>query len=393
LTLGSYDENGKELEGVPVMGQPLTLAAARALAASVMRQRALGIDVVEERRSTKLRQRDANADREASVFGRALIEFFVDHKTRKNERPRRWREDAAQLGYRFKPNSDPAIDEPEVIRGSLADVWQDKEIASIDGHLIHGAVDAARKQNTAKGRKTFAALSVFFGWALKHRRITVNPCVGVYKPPAPPSRERVLTDSEIATFWKACDRVSVPFGAMFRVMLLCGVRLREAAGMRRCELVEGIWSLSGSRTKNGRSLTLALPLPTLQIIESVPRVNDEFVFSTGKTPVSGFSKAKKVLDTAMSEVAGKPLQEFRLHDLRRTFASGLAALGVTLPVIERLLNHVSGTFGGVAGVYQRHEFAAEMADALARWAQHVASLVGDMPSNVATLSKRRNNER
>ena len=393
LTLGSYDQNGKELEGVPVMGQPLTLAAARALAASVMRQRALGIDVIEERRTAKLRQRDANADREASAFGRALIEFFVDHKTRKNERPRRWREDAAQLGYRFKPNSDPAVDEPEVIRGSLADVWQDKEIASIDGHLIHGAVDAARKQNTAKGRKTFAALSVFFGWALKHRRITVNPCVGVYKPPAPPSRERVLTDSEIATFWRACDRVSVPFGAMFRVMLLCGVRLREAAGMRRSELVEGIWSLPGSRTKNGRSLTLALPPPALQIIKSVPRVNDEFVFSTGKTAVSGFSKAKKALDTAMSEVAGKPLQDFRLHDLRRTFASGLAALGVALPVIERLLNHISESFGGVQGVYQRHEFEVEKREALARWAQHVAGLVSDQPSNVSKLSDKKRGRR
>ena len=112
FTLGSYDENGKELEGVPVVGQPLTLAAARALAASVMRQRALGVDVIEERRTAKLRQRDANADREANVFSCALIEFFVDHKTRKSVRPRRWREDAAQLGYRFKPNSDPAVDEP-----------------------------------------------------------------------------------------------------------------------------------------------------------------------------------------------------------------------------------------------------------------------------------------
>ena len=198
----------------------------------------------------------------------------------------------------------------------------------------------------------------------------------------------MLTDSEIASFWRACDRVSVPFGAMFRIMLLCGVRLREAAGMRRSELVEGIWSLPGSRT-NGRSLKLALPPSALQIIESVPRVNDEFVFSTGKTAVSGFSKAKKALDTAMSEVAGKPLQDFRLHDLRRTFASGLAALGVALPVIERLLNHISESFGGVQGVYQSHEFEDEKREALARWAQHVAGLVSDQPSNVATLSDKK----
>src|SRR5262249_18347997 len=136
---------------------------------------------------------------------------------------------------------------------------------------------------------------------------------------------------------------------------------------------------------NGRSLTLALPPPALQIIESIPRVSDNFVFSTGTTAVSGFSKAKKALDAAMSEIAGKAPEEFRLHDLRRTFASGLAALGIALPVIERLLNHISGSFGGVQGVYQRFEFEVEKREALARWAQHVAGLVGDQPSNVSKL--------
>jgi integrase len=390
LTLGSYDESGKELEGVPVMGQPLTLAAARALAASVMRQRALGVDVIEERRAAKSRQRNADADREASVFGSALIQFFADHKTRKDERPRRWREDAAQLGYRFKPNSDPAVDEPEVIRGSLADIWRNKALTEIDGHDIHAAVDAARKRNTAKGRKTFAALSVFFGWALKHRRITTNPCAGVYKPPAAPSRERTLSDSEIATFWRACDRVSVPFGAMFRIMLLCGVRLREAAGMRRDELVGGIWSLGGDRTKNGRSLTLALPELALDIINALPRIGDTYVFTTsGRSAVSGFSKAKKALDLAMAEVAGKPVQEFRLHDLRRSFVSSLAGLGVALPVIERLVNHVSESFGAVQGVYLRHKFEDEMREALARWAAHITNLASDRPSNITKLSDKK----
>ena len=198
----------------------------------------------------------------------------------------------------------------------------------------------------------------------------------------------MLTDSEIATFWRACDRVSVPFGAMFRVMLLCGVRLREPAGMRRSELVDGIWSLPGSRAKNGRSLTLGLPPLALQIMESVPRVNDEFVFSTGKTAVSGFSKAKKALDTAMAEIAGKPVVPWRLHDLRRTAASGMAALGVQLPVIEKVLNHVSGSFGGIVGVYQRHEFAAEMTEALARWAVHVQGLVAERSGNVVEIGRR-----
>jgi integrase len=389
LVLGAYDPTGKELKGEPVIGQLLTLAAARALAAAKMRERALGVNVIEERRAAKSRLKSAAADRVANAFGTALIEFFTDHTTKKGQRARRWREDAATLGLRYAPGSDPKTDEPEIIRGSLADIWRDKLVASIDGHLIHGAVDQARKQNKARGRKTFAALSVFFGWLLQNRKITVNPCVGVSKPPPPPARERVLTDNEIAIFWKACDRVSVPFGALFRILLLTGVRLREAARCRRNELADGIWSIPGGRTKNGKGLSLTLPPLALQIIESVPHISDEFVFSTGKTPVSGFGKAKKALDTAMVEVAGKPVEEFRLHDLRRSFASGLASLGVALPVVERLLNHISGSFGGVAGVYQRYEFGPEKAEALQRWATHIEGLVSDRPSNVANMSDKK----
>jgi hypothetical protein len=271
LTLGPFDATGKEITGTPVIGQPLTLAAARALAATVNRQRAMGVDVVEERRAAKSRQRNAAADRKANSFGPALIEFFVDHTTKKGARPRRWREDASALGLRFAPGSDPKNDAPEIVRGGLADIWCDKEIASIDGHDVFAVVDAARKQNTGKARRLFAALSSFFSWALKRRRITVNPCVGVFKPPAPPARERVLSDAEIATFWQACDAVSVPFGAMFQILLLTGARLREVAGMRREELADGVWTIPGNRTKNGRALSLTLPPLALRIIDGLPK--------------------------------------------------------------------------------------------------------------------------
>ena len=127
--------------------------------------------------------------------------------------------------------------------------------------------------------------------------------------------------------------LAVPFGALFQVMALTGVRLREAAFMRRDELADGVWTIPGTRTKNGRSLTLELPKLALDVIDSLPMVSNQYVFSTnGRSPVSGFSKAKKALDRAIG-----PIPEWRLHDLRRSFASGLAKLGVALPVIERLL--------------------------------------------------------
>jgi integrase len=92
------------------------------------------------------------------------------------------------------------------------------------------------------------------------------------------------------------------------------------------------------------------------------------------------SRAKEALDAQI-----KPKEPWVLHDLRRTAASGMAALGVRLPVIEKALNHKSGSFRGIVGVYQRHEYAVEKRDALVRWADHVDALVSGRRENVVTL--------
>jgi integrase len=135
---------------------------------------------------------------------------------------------------------------------------------------------------------------------------------------------------------------------------------------------------------------LTLPPLAQRILARVPAIENPagYVFTAnGKTPVSGFSFAKQQLDAAIKH-AGADVPEFRLHDLRRTVASGMAALGVALPVIEKVLNHVSGSFGGIVGVYQRHEFTTEKAEALARWAKHVTGLVADH-ANVVRLQRPR----
>jgi integrase len=107
---------------------------------------------------------------------------------------------------------------------------------------------------------------------------------------------------------------------------------------------------------------------------------DGFVFTTtGATPISGWSRAKVSIDAAVDKAANdrKPLPHWTMHDLRRTVARGLAGLGVALPVVEKILNHVSGSLGGVAGVYHRHAFTDEKRDALDKWAARVAAIVGE----------------
>lgn len=395
VTLGPVDTGDEETSDEPVMGGALTLGQARQLAAEIDRKRARGVDVVAERKAEKLRKRTAAADRTANTFGTCVREFFIDYRTKKRQaRPRRWRDDAAVLGLRYRPGSDPAtVAEPEVIQGSLVETWANKLIAEIDGHDVHAVVDEARKHGSnGRARKLHAALSVLFGWLQRQRRVAVNPVAGVWRPGPPASRERVLSDAEIVTFWRATDRVGGAFGGLFKTLLLAGCRLREASDMTRGELGDdGVWEIPGTRTKNHRTLTLPLPQLALDIIASIPAIksNAGFVFTTnGKAPVSGFSKAKKALDGEMTKITERTITPWRVHDLRRTFASGLAALGVSLPVIERLLNHVSGSFGGIVSVYQKHEFAAEKAEALQRWANHIEGVVSGRKGNVTPLRKK-----
>jgi integrase len=403
LTIGSVELSDKEPKDEPEFGGALTLRQARQLSAQIDRERARGTDVVEYYKADKHRKAAAAATSAANTFAAAAREFFVDHRTRRNERPRRWRDDARLVGLSWPRGADPATDEPTILPGSLVVTWRDRAVSEIDGHDIHTIVDGARRHgipglprhnkdvSAARGRKMHAVLSNLFRWLLQSRRVATNPAIGVWHPGAGPSRVRVLSDEEIAAFWKATAKLRQPYGAAARTLLLTGARLNEVMGMRRGELsADGAtWTIPGTRTKNHRDHTVPLPPLARDIIAAVPALDADFVFSTGRGPATGWSRAKAELDAAMP--AATP--NWRLHDLRRTCASGMQKLGIRVEVIERSLNHLSGSFGGVVGIYQRDPMTDEVRAALERWATHIAGLVAGKPANVDTTLERRRRRR
>jgi len=111
-------------------------------------------------------------------------------------------------------------------------------------------------------------------------------------------------------------------------------------------------------------------------------VDAERVFTVKRQPVTGFSRMKEKLDTSTG-VTG-----WTLHDIRRTVASGLQRLGVRLEVTEAVLNHRGSSMAGIVSVYQRHDYAAEKRDALARWADCVDAVVSGKRANVVALRGR-----
>jgi integrase len=398
LTLGTVDLSERENIEEPKIGAPLTILEARQFAASTKRAHGRGEDVIGERRASRKRKASG-----AVTFDEAVKKFVAKYRTEKRgEMPRRWREGAAVLGLKYPLGCDPAKEEPVVIKGSLADVWRDKAVASLTAGDIREVVDQAGQVSPGRGRRRAVFLSIMFGWLLEKGLVTANPVSGVAKPGPGPGRERTLSEAEIRTFWAACGRLGEPYGSLFKFLLLTGARLREAAGATAGELVESVWTVPGNRTKNGRVLELTLPAMAKAIIDSLPKQGDtiavkdeetvkasDYTFSVdGKKPVTGFSTAKGKLDDLMAEIAGHEVAPWRLHDLRRTMASGLAALGVPLVGTEKILNHSDGVLRGVAGVYTRYDYRIEKINALACWGAHLDGLVNNSRTgNVVTMPK------
>lgn len=196
-------------------------------------------------------------------------------------------------------------------------------------------------------------------------------------PTAEKSRDRVLSDDELRAILQACDRLNEPFGALIKLLALTAQRRDEVGQMtwREVDLDSRVWTIPKERAKNGIAHDVPLSDSAVKVLAGVRRIAGSrgLVFTTtGETPVSGFSKIKKRLDAAVPDAP-----PWVLHDLRRTAASGMARLGINLSVVEKVLNHISGSFGGVTGIYQRHKFANEKRVALEMWAAHVQTLTDE----------------
>jgi integrase len=262
------------------------------------------------------------------------------------------------------------------------------EIASRRDRPRRGTKDGAGVQSN----RTLARLKTLFRWASDMDLIVADPTTGVRRRVKEVARDRALTDDEIRWFWAGCDAAGWPFGALFQLLLLTGQRRDEIGTMEwpEVDVEKRLWAIPRGKAKNDRAHEVHLSELAVGIIEGLPKVGKDarFVFSTnnGARPVSGFSRAKAALDRRMSELAETAVEPWILQDLRRTAATGMAKLNIAPHVVDKILNHVSGTIRGVAAVYNRHDYSGERKAALEAWGRYVESLVRPQPSNVIQLS-------
>ena len=288
--------------------------------------------------------------RPQTVSFEKAFDLFLSTHCEQNHRPRTRKETERLLRKHFLPT----------LRTNPVSEISASDITSIVDKLSDTPSEAAH---------AFKAVRAMLRWA-RGRHVNHDPLEGIAPPFADGQRERVLTDAEIKAVW---DAACGDFGVMIKLLLLTGARKSEIASLR-WEWIEGhTLTIPGDFTKNGRTHCLPLGAMALDLIATIDR-ESVFLFPGRWDPNTHFhdgswGKLKRKLDERCG-VAG-----WVIHDLRRTFATNLAALGVPIHVTEKLLNHVSGTTAGIVGVYQRHTFFPEMHAAITLWEERLQKRV------------------
>jgi len=213
-----------------------------------------------------------------------------------------------------------------------------------------------------------SSLSAFWAWAIAEGLCEQSPVTGTAKAEVAGSRDRVLTQEELRKLWRALT--DNRFSEIVRLLLLTAARRNEIGNLQWSEidLTRKLIVLPPERTKNGRGLELPLSHQALAIIDRTPRRNSSGFLFSDANGYKGWDQDKMRLDRRLGIVP------WRLHDLRRTAATGMAELGVQPWHVEAVLNHQSGHKAGVAGTYNRAKYAGEMREALQRWADYVSAI-------------------
>jgi integrase len=213
-------------------------------------------------------------------------------------------------------------------------------------------------------------------------RLKPRSIIGERKP-----RSRILCDDELRALWRATGEMGYPFGNILRMLLLTGQRHHEVseAPWSELDLAKAIWTISQERFKSELPHIVPLTKPVIELLTSVPRFKSgDHVFTTsfGKLPTCISNKIKTALDGRMAEIAGRKLEAWKVHDLRRTMRSHLSALKIPDHIAEMVIGHGRQ---GLQRVYDQHRYEDELREALDLWAARLRSIIEPPPANVVAL--------
>ncbi|ESY19284.1 MULTISPECIES: site-specific integrase [unclassified Mesorhizobium] len=358
------------------------LTRIRREAAHILDRVRRGEDPGAEKQAAKREVKDEDRDKFQTVVERYLKEYAFK---RRGET-----EKARLLGMRLQDGE--WITNPERAVG----LWGDKRIQDVTRRDIREHLEKLAATAPIGANRTFAELRKFFNWTVGKDILTASPMTDLQAPSEENnSRNRILTrrkevpgssDNELRWLWQACKAYDGaagrgPFGLFLQLLVMTGQRRSEVAEMTwgEIDMEAAEWTIPAARSKNGEPHVVPLSKEALAILRAVPRIKSKagYVFTTGgESPISGFSRMKLRVDKLMAKSAGETkIADWTLHDIRRTVAAGMQRLGVRMEVTEKVLNHKSGSFRGIAAIYQVDDYADEKRASLDVWGRFVIELV------------------
>jgi integrase len=248
----------------------------------------------------------------------------------------------------------------------MQDACPGRTLRSISKKDLVAVIDKAMKRGPSAAVTAWKVAKAFFAWCEAREDEFASPARSIRKPAKEKSRDRVLDDAELKLTWAAADAVGGAAGALVKLLILSGARRNEMTELARDEITPDAIELPGDRTKNGLPHTIPITPMIRRVLSELPP-EGKFVLNGTDRPFGDHSGAKQKVAPA--------IRPWRLHDLRRSFASGLQRLGVAPHIVELAINHRSGTFSGVAGIYQRHRYAKEVKEVFELWSKHVEALI------------------
>jgi integrase len=364
-----YRFNGKPRKLTIGSHPGITLQAARKVARDALCRVAMGNDPAGE----KAAARKAKEPSSIPFTVDDLIDKFLDRHVKRNCR-------ASTAGAYER-----------MLKKDVLPAWTGRTLESIKRADVRALVEEIAEDRPTLGNRVLSTLSSMFAWAVEKEFITASPTIGLKKPTPENKRERALSDAELRLVLDAADKLPGAGRDFVRLLALTMQRRNEVAQMEWKEIDwdAHVWTIPAGRAKNGREHRVPLSDAAMAILKA--RAKDEagspHVFTLGS-----FGRLKEAIDALVAEANGGSIPHWTLHDLRRTGASIMprlrepgATVGVSLPVIERILNHVSGSFAGIVAVYQRYNYEPEMRQAMEALANHLDNIRAD--NNVIQLRR------
>ena len=271
-----------------------------------------------------------------------------------------------------------------LLRVHVFPAWKNREFLSIRRSDVAALLDRVQDDHGARQADYVLNIvrSISNWYATRHDDYTPPIVRGMKRQSAKAqARARILTDDEIRVIWKQAE-ANGTFGAIVQMCLLTAQRSRKVSTVKWSDVsLDDEWTIPKETREKDTAGSLVLPEAAAAIVAKQPRLEfNPYVFAgRGAGSYRGFSQAKVAFDARLPGVA-----PWVIHDLRRTARSLLSRAGIRPDIAERVMGHA---IAGVEGVYDRHSYQEEKADALARLAALIQSIVTPPTGNVQPLRK------